>query len=83
MDIIALDRSTDFPMFIHSSGGVTPASDVAIEIYEELINFDYVAHTRQALILKHFHLGKDITENGDEMQKIRDIIDYLETLDIN
>ena len=80
MDIVAVDKSTDCPMFIHSNGCVTPASDVALEIYEEFVNYDYMAHARQHLVIRHYHLGKDIPKNENEMQRIRDIIDYLEAI---
>jgi hypothetical protein len=40
----------------------------------------YLELTIQHLTHKHYELGKDVEKNAEEMQKVRDIIDYLEKL---
>ncbi len=42
--------------------------------------YDHIERTKQVLVLKHYQLGKDVPKYNDEMQKIRDIIDYLESI---
>jgi hypothetical protein len=42
--------------------------------------FDYKERIKQRLVTEHYHLGANATDNAEEMQKVRDIIDYVEKL---
>lgn len=60
-------------------------SEKLIEDYKDKLSEqqDYMKNTVQVLTLRHFYLGKEVDKNSEEMQKIRDICDYLETIDIS